>query len=419
MSDKNLLLITEVFPYSPGEEFLEKEIIYWGREFKGDLIILPKRKSRFKRDIPSKIVVNNSLNQPLSFINYFSIFIKSLTSKIFLNELLYLIKNSKFEFNNFKSALYATIKVFKIRHHLKIFIKDLDTPPNVYCYWNDNSSYAAALLKQEGIINKLFSRIHRFDLYEEERRNNYMPLKRQLIQVFDKIFPISLEGKNYLINKYSMSEKNICIQKLGVELNGFMCLASPRNVLKILSVSYCVDVKRIDKIIDSARNLASTFPDIKIHWDHLGGGILEEELVEYANKMMLAPNLSWKFHGMVSNKEILKFYSENCIDVFINTSLSEGVPVSIMEALSFGVPVIAPNVGGISELVEQTHGILLSEAPSIEEITNALRNIEMFKSYPVRKNAYEFSKAHYNSKLNYSRFISLFNDEFFSVERKN
>lgn len=38
---------------------------------------------------------------------------------------------------------------------------------------------------------------------------------------------------------------------------------------------------------------------------------------------------------------------------------SEGIPVSIMEAMSFGIPVIARNVGGMSEIVNEENGLLL------------------------------------------------------------
>ena len=49
------------------------------------------------------------------------------------------------------------------------------------------------------------------------------------------------------------------------------------------------------------------------------------------------------------------------IDLFINTSSSEGVPVSIMEALSVGIPIIATDVGGTKEIVTKTTARIASE----------------------------------------------------------
>ena len=48
---------------------------------------------------------------------------------------------------------------------------------------------------------------------------------------------------------------------------------------------------------------------------------------------------------------MLDYYKNNIIDIFINLSASEGIPVSIMDAISFGIPCIATNVGGTGEIV--------------------------------------------------------------------
>lgn len=53
-------------------------------------------------------------------------------------------------------------------------------------------------------------------------------------------------------------------------------------------------------------------------------------------------------------------YSEHPVDVFINLSTNEGVPVSIMEAISFDIPIVATDVGGTSEIVTDETGILVS-----------------------------------------------------------
>ena len=49
----------------------------------------------------------------------------------------------------------------------------------------------------------------------------------------------------------------------------------------------------------------------------------------------------------------------NDFDLFVNMSLSEGIPVSIMEAISFGIPIIATNVGGNAEIVNDETGVLI------------------------------------------------------------
>lgn len=80
------------------------------------------------------------------------------------------------------------------------------------------------------------------------------------------------------------------------------------------------------------------------------------------------------FKGRVDNSEVQQFYSENKIDCFITTSSTEGLPVSIMEAMSYEIPIVATDVGGIRELIDG-NGVLLSSNPTIEEISDAIETI--------------------------------------------
>ena len=73
--------------------------------------------------------------------------------------------------------------------------------------------------------------------------------------------------------------------------------------------------------------------------------------------------ITYEFKGNVDNAEILKYYRENSIDCFALLSEHEGAPVSIMEAESAGIPIVATDVGGVRELVDG-NGFLLSSNPS-------------------------------------------------------
>ena len=62
--------------------------------------------------------------------------------------------------------------------------------------------------------------------------------------------------------------------------------------------------------------------------------------------------------GNTANRDIQRFYSENYISAFISLSSTEGVPVSFTEALSYGIPIFATDVGGNGELVNDSNGYL-------------------------------------------------------------
>ena len=75
-----------------------------------------------------------------------------------------------------------------------------------------------------------------------------------------------------------------------------------------------------------------------------------------------------------SNLEFL-----NSIDLLINTSSIEGIPLTAMEAVSQGVPVIAPNIGGMSELIiDGQNGYLYD----VDDFDSLLSKIQMVINTP-------------------------------------
>jgi colanic acid/amylovoran biosynthesis glycosyltransferase len=141
---------------------------------------------------------------------------------------------------------------------------------------------------------------------------------------------------------------------------------------------------------------------------HIGDGLLKTKLEKYSQeKLLKLENLEYNFLGFLRNKDIYNFYKNNNVDVFINVSESEGVPVSIMEAMSCHIPIIASNIGGVSDMIiNNKNGILMSNNADLNEISNALTKIEFFKNFNTRKNSYQLYLSRYNAKKNYNEFIN-------------
>jgi len=103
---------------------------------------------------------------------------------------------------------------------------------------------------------------------------------------------------------------------------------------------------------------------------------------------------------------VMEFYKTNPIDLFINVSSSEGIPVSIMEAQAFGVPVMATDVGGTAEIVNNENGILLPANPSVEAIADEISALignqtELKKKRGISVNNW---KTYFNAEENYRNF---------------
>ena len=94
----------------------------------------------------------------------------------------------------------------------------------------------------------------------------------------------------------------------------------------------------------------------------VGDGADRKYLEELASKIGIADKLI--FAGFASQDEVRNYLLQS--DIFILPSFAEGVPVSLMEAMSCGIPVIATYVGGIVELIESEEtGLLVSPSDPI------------------------------------------------------
>jgi L-malate glycosyltransferase len=120
------------------------------------------------------------------------------------------------------------------------------------------------------------------------------------------------------------------------------------------SVGRLVPVKDYDFFLEVAAELKISLPDVR--FSILGDGPLQEELQNKARARGLHDHLA--FVPPVANPA--GFYRS--LDLYLNTSRHEGIPLSILEAMLCGVPVVARRVGGIPEIIANgSEGVLVGE----------------------------------------------------------
>lgn len=399
-----LLLVTSSFPYYPGEQFLETEVKYYDKN--ANLVILPLSYHENCRELPSGIKLDKSfIDKTSSVFTKLHYLIKSTMSLLFYKEFSVQVGVNLKRVRPFLSSMYGYQKYYDMFDDYFKEKKDLESTI-IYTYWNTEATYALQSLKKKyGYI--LVSRIHGFDIYQERRADCYMPLKHLFTDGIDKVFTITQSANEYLSKSYGFKDQTLELSRLGVNDNLIKCNSSLENSFSIASCSFLVDVKRVDKIIDALVIVSERYPLVTFEWNHIGSGVLENELKQYAKeKLSNTSNVKYKFLGHLDNQEVYKFYKNNVVDVFVNVSESEGVPVSIMEAMSCHIPIIAPHVGGIPDMIDdKKNGKLLSKKCEIEELVDALSDIEFFKNEATREKAYKIYLEKYDAKKNYMEFI--------------
>ena len=119
----------------------------------------------------------------------------------------------------------------------------------------------------------------------------------------------------------------------------------------------------------------------------------------------LPASVEAELKGAMFNQALLREYKEQYFDLFINLSDSEGLPVSIMEAMSFGIPCVATNVGGTAELViDGYNGLLVEPTDSPKMI--ALKIEESISRLPsFRSNARRSWEKAFEEGRNYAEFV--------------
>lgn len=403
---KNLVILTSSFPYEGGEQFIESEVHYWAKTGFDNVYILPEiSPTQVVRYFPKELIVLQrfEISSCLKlFILLFVVFYS-----LFWKEIFYLIKNDLFNVTNIINAVKAVFATKVREKQLKHSLKNIGGDILIYSYWNDVDCYAACELKKKNKIKSVVSRCHGYDCYEVRRKNSYMPLKRQYQYIIDRVFLLSELAKKYYSNTYAYPVDALAVASLGVFLpEKTLVYNKSGEGVRVLSVSNCIQIKRVDKIID-ALSVFSKANHIEVQWTHIGNGVLLEKLKQHT-KEVIGRNelLKYNFLGFLPNTEVKQLLSQQSFDLFINASESEGVPVSIMEAMSYSIPVIAPDVGGISDIVNDLNGKLLSSNPSVKEIADAMREVYYSSSYQsYRENAFLMVKENYNADSNYINFI--------------
>ena len=406
----NILILTATFPFLPGEYFFEDEISLWGQtELFEKITLAPFSAVGIPRATPSNVRVDTSLAEKKGTSKFVRLLycVQALFHGFFYKEIAYLAGRKKLNYRTFRALMVTLSGSLIAFERLKKYLKN-NTVHCIYSYWNDIHSYGAVMAKKEGLVDCVVTRAHGFDVYEERRPQNYMPLKRQFVKYFDAVFVLAESARTYMAASYGVPPELLKVAPLGVPLPEETSTPAMSGPVKIASVSSCRPIKRIDRIIRAIVAYAPLNPQIKIHWDHIGDGLLMAELEGMAGALLPSQaNVTFCFHGFMENKDVKAFHWRNCVDVFINASESEGIPVSVMEAMAAGVIPVAPDVGGVSDLVKGDFGVLMSKNPTIEEIASALdEGVKKSRDGRLRDLARKHVKNRFHSEKNYVEFIN-------------
>lgn len=405
-ASKVLYLITDDFPIGGKEPYLVEELPQLKKVFQEIIFVttLPGLRSSMEAGKHIHISFPDSLANKLS--GFLGIFHSSVNT-----EILNLIRNRELSFYKVKLLLSYFQRAKRIRQEILKHSSKFHQGEHLtfYSYWCDERALAVSLLKQKKFSTGI-SRAHGWDIYSERNPENYLPFRPWLLKNLDILVCISENGKKYLEQKYGQLGKDKTeIHRLGSSRLNKIPTKQGDQPFILLSIAYAVPLKRLGKIIE-ALNFSQ---NEKIKWIHLGGGPEIDNLIQLNKRLNENKlNIQTEFWGNVSHEHILNFLENNYVDLFVNVSETEGLPVSIMEAMSAQIPCIATDVGGSGEIVNSSNGYLVPVGISNESLWKLIQNhynLGHEQYVQMRNQAYGTWKEKYSSEKNYFSFAERLN----------
>lgn len=404
---KVLLFFTGTFPYGRQEAFIENEIQYLSDSF-DRVIVLPQHSAGSIRATPSNVQVE-LLPELKGAAKGFRVAIAALLSRVFWKSLGETAKGKDLLFRLRLLASYVGLAEIYRAHIVKQVLPAISSSADVffYSYWADRGALAMILAKPFARPVAAVSRVHGFDVYEERSRDGYLPVRKTMFSKLDAVFAISGDAAAYLSDRYPGLCKYL-VSRLGTTRSRRIAEKHrDPNVFHVVSVSNVIPLKRVSLIAEALNRFAARTPALEVRWTHFGDGPLFNELKLFVEELRTS-NLTIDLRGGQMNSIVKQFYEEVAVDLFLSLSESEGIPVSFMEAMSYGVPVLATLVGGVGEILDDSCAFLVSPDVTADQVAKKLAHIagdpQCLNEYSVR--AIEVWRQRYSAEITYPAFCN-------------
>ena len=352
---KKIVFITSSFPYGKSEVWAINEI--------NSLMALGNKVTIIPRSGQGKIInqdatkfSSNLIDLPYLNFKIFTFCLMNITLKPlkFMKMLAGIIKQSNtiIDFAKALAVMPKAIFSAKLLHDKKIdHIHSLSTTSAAVMAYIISSNLGVPwsyTLHSSSVLNSKYKRSF---LFQSESASKCRTISKIIANDLSNFIGPSLSKKVKTVH-------------LGVDIQGYikeksdindpLIIATPAELKEHKGHIYAIETAK--KLIDMGVN--------NFKWFFYGSGPLLNELEEQVKKLNLSKHCY--FPGNIDHQALLNKYKLHEVDIVISSSISipdvfEGIPVSLMEAMSYGIPVIATDSGGTKELVDGQSGILVKQ----------------------------------------------------------
>lgn len=256
-----------------------------------------------------------------------------------------------------------------------------------HSFWAFDCLYLA-WLRHTGQVRLATTRAHGGDLFEErDSLRGKVLLRHYQFRHLDAILSVSTAGAEYLRERYPRAADRIHALPLGSPEPKALPPDPPADRLVLVSCALVHGLKRVHLIGEALKQV-----QVPVHWVHIGAlGPEQDPAVQRFLTVMAElqqhPMVTAEHLGRLDNEALMHWYATHPASLFISLSEAEGVPVSMLEAISHGIPLMATDVGGCREVVNERTGVLLppdvtpaAVARQVEQHLGSVRNTPVFRA---------------------------------------
>jgi colanic acid/amylovoran biosynthesis glycosyltransferase len=363
---KKILYITVSTPLNLGEAFVLTEMISL-KKAGVDLLIIPRDVVKNKQHKKAEELIDNTLVVP--WVN-----IRILREVIKFNlkhplTFVKVIKNTVLKARNIRIAL-KNLGILPKSVYLSSLLRQEEIS-HIHAHWGSTTSTMGYVISTITGIPWSFT-VHRWDIPE----NNILKEKCKtaaFVRTIDK------QGKNEVIEilNDAASPDKIKVLHLGVEIPLIKQMpVNEKDEFVFICPANFVLKKGHSYLLEACKILKDK--NIKFKCLFSGDGALEPKLKKMSEDLKLDGYV--EFIGRLAHEELFDLYDNRKIDALVLPSIvaengeKEGIPVVLMEAMAYGIPVISTYTGGIPELVDNRCGILVEQKNS-KAIADAIEKL--------------------------------------------
>ncbi len=360
-----VLYITAETPWGRGETFVLEELLELNKYKDIDLVVIPRTPPREFFHTEGIDILQKAIWLPLFSMR----FLPPVMKNIFCNKFWRVLKQILFESRTFLMIIKNLAVVPKAVYVANYVTKhDIN---HIHVHWGSTTATMGYVVAELTGVPWSFT-LHRWDITEDnllKQKVDSAQFARCISAIgHDELLSIvgdKYKGKVYVIHMgVNISSEASYLEDVNQEK---FTIACPANIIPVKGHQYLI------KACSILRNQGAEF-----HCLIIGDGMLEDKLKTEVDNMDLGDYIH--FTGRMPHHDLMNMYQQGNVDVVVLPSINtddgehEGIPVALMEAMIYGIPVISTKTGGIPELLDNGAGILVHEK-NAKELADAIETL--------------------------------------------